>query len=163
MKENLLQKIIRERQEKKELLEELIDFPLYYNIDDSDITIDYYDGLDMKNTFDMDNSYKNMNNLTSLENDVVHIIVRYIKADPDIFFASQVEKIVLNLKNKPLVIFSNNNPACDRTTLINLDKILEDKTPKFNFLRNNGINFKKLTAFGLGLITVSFLIYKFKK
>lgn len=164
MKENLLQKVIRERQEKKELIQEITEFPIYYRVDCNDITMDYYDGLDIENTFDIDNCYRNMDNVSFLENEVIHNIVEYIKIDPDIFFASQVERIIFILKNKPIVIFTNNNPACDRTTLINLDKILEDNTSKFKFLRNYRINYKKIIPLSLAFVSLSLFAYlKYKK
>lgn len=163
MKENLLQKIIRERKEKKELLEGITEFPIYYMLNE-DITMDYYDGLNIQNTFDIDNCYRNIKNVSFLENEVIFNIIEYIKREPDIFFASQVERIVLILKSKPIVVFSNNHPACDRTVLINLDKILEDDTPKYKFLRNYSINYKKLIPVSLGIGILSFLVYsKYKK
>ncbi len=162
MKENFLQKIIRERQEKKDLLEGITEFPIYYMLDE-DIIMDYYDGLNIENTFDIDNCYRNIKDISFLENEVVHNIIEYIKREPDIFFASQVERIVLILKNKPIVVFSNNHPACDRTTVINLDKILEDDTQKYKFLRNYNINYKKLISIGLVCATLSFFAFKYKK
>ena len=159
----LLEKIIREKQEKKELLEEITEFPIYYIIDEN-IEMDYYDGLNIENTFDIDNCYKNISNISFLENEVVHNIIECLKRDPDIFFASQVERIVLILKGNPIVVFSNNHPACDRTTLINLDKILEDDTHKYKFLRIYRINYKKIIPLSLAFVTLSFIFYsKYKK
>jgi hypothetical protein len=165
MSKNLLQKVICEKKELQILqIQEITEFPIYYRVDSSDITMDYYDGLDIENTFDIYNCYRNMDKVSFLENEVIHNIIEYIKVDPDIFFASQVERIVLILKNKPIVIFINNNQSCDRTTLINLDKILEDNTSKFKFLRNYRINYKKIIPLGLTFISLSLFAYsKYKK
>jgi hypothetical protein len=163
MKENMLQKILREKQEKKDLLDGITEFPIYYRVDE-EIEMDYYDGLNIENTFDIDNCYRNIKDVSFLENEVIFNIIEYIKRDPDIFFASQVERIVLLLKGKTIVVFSNNHPACDRSTIINLDKILEDNTSKYKFLKNYRINYKKLIPLGLALTTLSFLVYsRYKK
>jgi hypothetical protein len=137
--------------------------PLHYSVNQENIKIDYYDGLNIKNTFHVENGYSNLDDISYFTRDIIYNILEYIREEPDVFFASQVEKIILTLKNKPILIFSNLSHVCDRTTIIDVDKIIEDDIEEFKFLRSYKINYKKIIPLSLAFTSLAIYTYiKFK-
>jgi hypothetical protein len=129
-----------------------------------DINVEYYDGLDIENTFSIyELGYKNIESLSFIERSLIFNIVDYIRLNPESFFLSQVELVVFILNKTPILIFRNHNNVCDRCIVINIDKIIEEDKKDFKFLRKTGFNFGKfLTGIGLiGLIS-SIIYYKIK-
>jgi hypothetical protein len=128
------------------------------------INVEYYDGLDIENTFSIyDLGYKNIESLSFIERSLIFNIVDYIRLNPDSFFLSQVELAVFVLNKTPILIFRNHSNVCDRCIVIDIDKIVEEDKKDFKFLRKTNINFEKILI-GVGIIALffTFAYYKIK-
>ena len=130
-------------------------FP-YQILIDEDIKIDYYNGLDIENTLLIgDSGYKNLELVSFIQREIIYNIMEYIRLNPESFFISQVEHIVIKLNKNPILVFRNNNSVCDRAVFIDVDKIIEEDINEFKFLRKININYSKWITgiFGIGLIS----------
>jgi hypothetical protein len=122
------------------------------------VNVEYYDGLDVENTFSIyDSGYKNIETLSFIEKSLIFNIVDYIRLNPESFFLSQVELVVFVLNKTPILIFRNHSNVCDRCIVIDIDKIIEEDKKDFKFLRKTNINLKKILI-GIGVITLIFTL-----
>ena len=133
--------------------------------EDSDIRIHYYNGIELEDTFFIDDFiYENLNHLSFPEKELIFNVVEYIKLKPEIFFTSQVEKIILIFNKKPLLIFKNNDYVCERAVVIDVDKIMETDFDEIKFLKKININYTKWLTLFLGISLIGTLTYfKLKK
>ena len=133
--------------------------------EDSDIRIHYYNGIQLEDTFFIDDFiYENLNHLSFLEKELIFNIVEYIKLKPEIFFTTQVEKIILIFNKKPLLIFKNNDYVCERAVIIDVDKIMETDFDEIKFLKKIKVNYTKWLTLFLGASLIGTLTYfKMKK
>jgi hypothetical protein len=145
-------------------LDSYISFPHSLEYLHHDINVDYYDGMNIEDTLSIyELGYKNLENVSFVERSLLFNIVDYIRLNPESFFVSQVETIVLVLHKKPILIFRNHNNVCDRCLMINVDKILEEDNSDFKFLKETNFNFSKIMTgiFCLGLVS-ALVYYKIK-
>ncbi len=156
--------MITETETKVKTLEYFLDS--YFSVSHSskylnqNINVDYYDGLDIENTFSVyESGYKNIESLSFIEKGLIFNIVDYIRLNPESFFLSQVELVVFILNQNPVLIFRNHNNVCDRCVVINIDKIIEEDKKDFKFLRNNFFSFGKILTGLICIGLISTLVY----
>jgi hypothetical protein len=145
-------------------LDSYISFPHSSEYLYHDINVDYYDGMNIEDTLSVyELGYKNLENISFVHRSLLFNIVDYIRLNPESFFVSQVETIVLVLHKKPILIFRNHNNVCDRCLKIDVDKILEEDSSDFKFLKETNFSFSKIMTgiFCLGLVSALFY-YKIK-
>jgi hypothetical protein len=146
-------------------LDSYISFPHSLEYLEHDINVEYYDGLHIEDTLSITElGYKNLENISFVERSLLFNIVDYIRLNPESFFISQVEMIVLVLHKKPILMFRNNSNVCDRCLMIDVDKIIEEDSNDFKFLRENRFNyFKTMTGVLILGALVGYVFYKSKK
>ena len=146
-------------------LDSYISFPHTSDYLHHNINVDYYDGLHIEDTLSIyELGYKNLENISFVERSLLFNIVDYIRLNPESFFISQVEMIVLVLHKKPILMFRNNSNVCDRCLMIDVDKIIQEDSNDFKFLRENKFSYiKTITGFLLLGALVGYVFYKNKK